>query len=49
MDDTNVISVTLWVIYTGSSYNSRILGEMKSHELQNLEFQGPPYLGLDVP
>ena len=29
--------------------NSRILGEMKIRELQNREFQGPQYLGLNVP
>ena len=34
---------------TGGPYNSRILGEMEIRELQNREFQGPPYLGLDVP
>ena len=33
---------------TGSPCNSRILGEMEIRELQNREFQGPPYLGLDV-
>ena len=28
---------------TGSPCNSRILGEMKIHELQNLKLQGPKY------
>ena len=35
--------------FTGSPCNSRIFGEMEIRELQNREFQGPPYLGLDVP
>ena len=34
--------------YTGGPCNSRILGEMEIRELQNREFQGPPYLGLNV-
>ena len=34
---------------TGSPCNSRILGQMEIRELQNREFQGLPYLGLDVP
>lgn len=35
--------------HTGSPCNSRILGEMKIRELQNREFQGPLYMGLNVP
>ena len=35
--------------YTGGPCNSRILGEMEIRELQNREFQGPMYLGLNVP
>ena len=34
---------------TGGPCNSRILGEIKIRELQNREFQGTPYLGVDVP
>ena len=34
---------------TESPCNSQILGEMKIRELQNREFQGTPYLGVDVP
>ena len=37
------------IINTGDPCNSRILGEMKIRELQNREFQGPLYLGLNVP
>ena len=34
---------------TESPCNWWILGEKKIRKLQNQEFQGPPYLGLDVP
>ena len=34
---------------TGSPCNSRFLGEMEIRELRNHEFQGPPYLGLNIP
>ena len=34
---------------TGGPCNLRILGEMKIRVLQNREFQGPLYLGLNVP
>ena len=43
------VSVADSLTYTGSPYNSRILGEVKICELQNREFQGPLYLVLDVP
>ena len=40
------------IAFRGSSQKSlqfADFGEMKIRELQNREFQGTPYLGLDVP